>query len=80
MGINNQIIILNIKQIKKMKKVILALAVVSFAFAACNNDGETKEAAKTDSPAVVAPDTTKAPVAAPVVDTMKKAIDTVKKK
>lgn len=63
-----------------MKKVILALAIVSVAFVACNNEGETKEAAKTDSPVVEAPkvDTPAAPVVAdtaakaPVADTTKK--------
>ncbi len=63
-----------------MKKVILALAIVSVAFVACNNEGETKEAAKTDSPAVEAPkvDTPAAPA---VVDTAAKApvADTTKK-
>ncbi|HAO45406.1 MAG TPA: hypothetical protein PLZ45_04260 [Ferruginibacter sp.] len=68
-----------------MKKVILALAIVSVAFVACNNSGESKEA-KTDSPAAtteVAPapaapaaDSTKAPAAdstkAPVADSTKK--------
>lgn len=64
-----------------MKKVILALAVVSFAFAACNNEGDSKtEAPKADS--TVAPttapvaDSTTAPVAdstkAPVADSTKK--------
>ncbi len=48
-----------------MKKVILALAIVSVAFVACNNDGEAKEA-KTDSPAVEAPKADTA--AAPKVD------------
>ncbi len=60
-----------------MKKVILALAVVSFAFAACNS-GETAtetpaadSTPKVETPAPVAPvvDTTKAPMA---VDTTKK--------
>ena len=60
-----------------MKKVILALAIVSVSFAACNS-GETKEEApKTDTPVVeipapvapVTPDTT-APMAP--VDTTKK--------
>jgi hypothetical protein len=64
-GINIQIIILNIKQIK-MKKVILALAVVSFAFAACNNDGEAKTEVKTDSPKVEAPATPDTAAAKPV--------------
>lgn len=63
-----------------MKKVILALAIVSVSFAACNNGGET-EAAKTDSvPPVETPapvvDTVKVPVAdtvkVPVADTTKK--------
>lgn len=58
-----------------MKKVILALAIVSVAFVACNN-GESKEA-KTDSPVVsTAVDTAaKAPV-----DTAAKApVDTAAK-
>lgn len=66
-----------------MKKVILALAIVSVAFVACNNSGDTKEAAKdstpsTETPAPAAPvaDSTKAPVAdstkAPVADSTKK--------
>ena len=50
-----------------MKKVILALAVVTF-FAACNS-GEATDAPKTDSPAV----------AAPAVDTATKAVDTATK-
>lgn len=62
-----------------MKKVILALAVVSFAFVACNNDGEAKEAPKADSPAVETPKVDSPAVVAPVVDTMKKAVDTLKK-
>ena len=60
-----------------MKKVILALAIVSVSFAACNN-GETTEKAA-DSTVVATPpvDTAaKAPVdtaaKAPVVDTTKK--------
>ena len=60
-----------------MKKVILALAIVSVTFAACNSGETATETPKTDSPAVetpapvapVAPDTT-APVAP--VDTTKK--------
>ncbi|HQY12793.1 MAG TPA: hypothetical protein PK133_11295 [Ferruginibacter sp.] len=63
-----------------MKKVILALAIVSVAFVACNNSGETKEAAKDTTPAVETPkvDTPAAPVVAdttakaPVADTTKK--------
>lgn len=58
-----------------MKKVILALAIVSVAFAACNNGEEKKaETPAVDSPKVETPapapvaDTTKAPVA----DTTKK--------
>jgi len=61
-----------------MKKVILALAIVSVSFAACNNGGET-EVVKTDSPVVVETpvvDTVKVPVVdtvkVPVVDTTKK--------
>ncbi len=37
-----------------MKKVILALAIVSVSFAACNNSGESTEP-KTDTPAVETP-------------------------
>lgn len=37
-----------------MKKVILALAIVSVSFAACNNSGESTEP-KADSPAVETP-------------------------
>ena len=59
-----------------MKKVILALAIVSVTFAACNNEG-----AKTETPAA---DTTKvetAPPAPVVADTTTKApmADTTKK-
>lgn len=50
-----------------MKKVILALAIVSVAFVACNNGGESKEAPKADTPAVEAPKVDTA--AAPKVDT-----------
>ncbi|MFM6924295.1 MAG: hypothetical protein ACKOU7_02245 [Ferruginibacter sp.] len=55
-----------------MKKVILALAIVSVSFAACNNNEKKEEATpaadttKVEAPAPV--DTTKAPVA----DTTKK--------
>ena len=60
-----------------MKKVILALAIVSVSFAACNNGGES-EAAKTDTVPVVVVDTT--PVAPVVVDTVKAVVvDTTKK-
>ena len=60
-----------------MKKVILALAIVSVSFAACNS-GETKTEAPKDSVAApVVADTMKAPVA---VDTMKAPMaDTTKK-
>lgn len=52
-----------------MKKVILALAIVSVSFAACNNAGEETpkadtpviESPKVDSPVIVVPDTTMAP-------------------
>lgn len=62
-----------------MKKVILALAIVSVSFAACNDAGKTETpVADTTAPvAPVTPDTT-APVApdtttkAPVADTTKK--------
>lgn len=61
-----------------MKKVILALAIVSVSFAACNN-GETKEAPKDSVVAPVVADTT-APVAPVVADTTKPAVaDTTKK-
>lgn len=44
-----------------MKKVILALAIVSVSFVACNSS-EEKAAPKTDSPAVVAPVKVDSPV------------------
>ena len=69
-GYKYQIIILKFKQIK-MKKVILAMAIVSVTFAACNGT-ETKDAPKVDTPAVVAPVVDTTPAAAPVVDTTKK--------
>ncbi len=47
-----------------MKKVILALAIVSVTFAACNN-GEKTETPAVDSPKVETPVT---PPPAPVVD------------
>jgi hypothetical protein len=49
-----------------MKKAILAFAIVSVSFVACNNDDKTET--KTDSSTLVAPkvDT---PVVAPKVDT-----------
>lgn len=51
-----------------MKKVILALAIVSVSFAACNSGETAVETPVVDTPAVENPvvDTT---VAAPVVDT-----------
>lgn len=68
-----------------MKKVILALAIVSVSFAACNNsdkkEGETPAtdtATKVEAPAAPAVDTTKAAdttakaPAAPAADTTKK--------
>lgn len=61
-----------------MKKVILALAVVSFVFAACNNEGDSKAEtpATNDSPKVEAP----APVQPVAPDTASKAVpDTTKK-
>lgn len=59
-----------------MKKVILALAIVSVSFAACNS-GETTETPKVDSPVVETP----APVAPVVADTMAPVapVDTTKK-
>lgn len=61
-----------------MKKVILALAIVSVSFAACN-DSKTEETPAVDTTAAPAPavvDTTAAPVVdttkAPVADTTKK--------
>ena len=53
-----------------MKKVILALAIVSVTFAACNN-GETKDAPAADSTATPAP----APAPAPVVDSPAVKVD-----
>lgn len=69
-----------------MKKVILALAVVTVAFVACNN-GEKKEETKPADTAVVAPkavDTTKAVVKdttakTPAADTTKKPAAPAKK-
>jgi PBP1b-binding outer membrane lipoprotein LpoB len=63
-----------------MKKVILALAIVSVSFAACNNADKKEETPAVDTTAAPAPapavDTTKAPVVdttkAPVADTTKK--------
>ena len=60
-----------------MKKVILALAIVSVSFAACNN-GEDKKVEAPVADSTVAPmvDTTKAPMVdttkAPMADTSKK--------
>lgn len=61
-----------------MKKVILALAIVSVAFAACNDSAKKEETPATDTPAVVVPvDTAKTVVP---VDTAKPAAtDTTKK-
>jgi hypothetical protein len=62
-----------------MKKVILALAIVSVSFAACNSGESTTEAPKDTVAAPVVADTT-APTAPAVVDTMKPAVvDTTKK-
>lgn len=44
-----------------MKKIFSILAIA--ALVSCNNSGETTEVKPVDSPAVTAPDTTKAPVA-----------------
>ncbi len=59
-----------------MKKVILALAIVSVSFAACNNGDEKATTPAVDSPKVETPAPTPAPVAdttkAPVADTTKK--------
>jgi len=61
-----------------MKKVILALAIVSVSFAACNNGGET-EAAKTDTvPVVETPVTPPADTIKTVIDTVKTPADTTK--
>jgi hypothetical protein len=75
-----KIIILKFKQ-KPMKKVILALAVVTF-FAACNS-GETTEAAKdaidsTANAAAATVDSTTKAAAATVDSTVKAADSTVK--
>ena len=61
-----------------MKKLLLVLAVASFAVA-CNNSGEKK--ATTDSPATTTVDTATAPVDtthAPAVDTTAKKDSTAK--
>ena len=63
-----------------MKKAILAFAVVSIAFVACNNDGDkkTEETKTSDTTKVVTKDT-----ATVVKDTIVKTtttIDTLKKK
>lgn len=63
-----------------MKKVILALAIVSVSFAACNNAGESKETPKDSTPVVETPkvDSPAAPVVADT--TAKPAVaDTTKK-
>ncbi len=58
-----------------MKKVILALAIVSVSFAACDNGEKKAETPAVDSPKVETPAPTPA-----VVDTMKPAVaDTTKK-
>lgn len=57
-----------------MKKVILAFAIMSVSFVACNNGGETKETPKTDS------GTSKMDSAAKKVDTAIKKIDSLVKK
>lgn len=55
-----------------MKKVILALAIVSVSFVACNNeDKKTDETPKTDS--------VTAPVTAPVDTAVKAVVDTAVK-
>lgn len=60
-----------------MKKVILALAIVSVSFVACNNS-EEKETPKTDSPAV-APVKVDSPATAPVkVDSPAVKVDSPK--
>lgn len=64
-----------------MKKVILAFAIVTVAFVACNN-GETKEEpVKTDSPAVETPKVDTPAVAPATPDTTAKTAtpDTTKK-
>lgn len=62
-----------------MKKVILALAIVSVAFAACNNEGTKPETPAADSTKVEAPKVDSPVVVAPVVDSLKKVVDSVKK-
>lgn len=60
-----------------MKKVILALAIVSVAFVACNNEEKKAETPAVDSPKVETPVT---PAPAPVADTTKAPVaDTTKK-
>ena len=62
-----------------MKKVIMALAIVSISFAACNSGDKKTDGTKTDSTAAVKKDTA---VMAPKADTTKMApaADTSKKK
>jgi len=63
-----------------MKKVILALAIVSVSFAACNN-GETKtEETKSDTTTVVTPPAAPDTVTVVKDTTVKTTIDTLKKK
>lgn len=60
-----------------MKKAILALSIVSVAFASCNN-GST-DATTTDSTKKTTTDTTKAvPVTTPTTDSVKKDTTVVK--
>ena len=56
-----------------MKKVILALAIVSVTFAACNSTDNTSDA-KTDSPKVAAPKMDSPKVEAPKMDSPKVAV------
>lgn len=64
-----------------MKKVILALAIVSVSFAACNDGAKKEETPAVDSPKVEAPAVDTA-AKAPVADTAAKApaADTAAKK
>lgn len=63
-----------------MKKVILALAIVSVSFAACNNDAKTEETPAADTTKVEAPAVVDTTAAAPVADTTKAPVaDTTKK-
>jgi uncharacterized protein involved in high-affinity Fe2+ transport len=63
-----------------MKKVILALAIVSVSFAACNNGDKKEETPATDTAAVAPVKVDTAAVKAVVDTAVKMVVDTTKKK